>query len=248
MDLIWIDLETTGLDAKVDAIIEAAVIITTPQLEPLAHHHFIIDPPIEAAAHMDARDDDFVRRRVGYSEERWRDLRARPFADVADDLVALLKGRRLAGHVTHFERDFLTAELDRVGVTLSRVLGTFRLLDLASLAYPLVAGGWIGESALWRICTALDVEYDSDRAHSAYYDIRLTLECARRLVRPQLAEGDRVDFSTGAPLWVLTDIERQAAEITRRTREGIKLIRAQNEIMGALKARAEIMNKDEVAK
>lgn len=213
MELVWLDFETTGLDPDACAVIEAGVIVTTARLEPLSHHHFIIEPPAWCVARMDARSDDYVRTRVGYSEERWRELQARPFAEHAPALVELLKGRRLAGHCTHFERDFLKVELKRCDLHLHGLLGTHRLLSLESLADPLLVRGAIEDCALWRICEALDVEFEQERAHSAPYDIRATLECARALRELHRVPRNIIHVDVGCAV-------RRALETLRSDTEG----------------------------
>ena len=51
-NLVWIDLEMTGLDAERDVILQAAVIITNPQLETLAEHACDVWQPPEHLASM----------------------------------------------------------------------------------------------------------------------------------------------------------------------------------------------------
>ena len=57
--LVWLDLEMTGLDVERDAIVEIACIVTDSQLNP-------VDEGIDIVIHQDAdvlaRMDDFVRR------------------------------------------------------------------------------------------------------------------------------------------------------------------------------------------
>ena len=48
----WIDLEMTGLDEKVDHILEVAVVITDPQLKPLDQLHRIIYQPPQVLENM----------------------------------------------------------------------------------------------------------------------------------------------------------------------------------------------------
>jgi len=51
-NLVWLDLEMTGLDPREDVIVQAAVIITNRQLEPLEEYACDIWQPDEALAKM----------------------------------------------------------------------------------------------------------------------------------------------------------------------------------------------------
>ena len=57
LKLVWIDLEMTGLDPAVDSILEIAVIITGPDLQPLGEYEAVIKTSAEQLAKM----GDFVR-------------------------------------------------------------------------------------------------------------------------------------------------------------------------------------------
>lgn len=51
-NLVWIDLEMTGLDVSVDVILQAALVVTSSELEPLAEVGFDVHQPEEALARM----------------------------------------------------------------------------------------------------------------------------------------------------------------------------------------------------
>jgi oligoribonuclease len=51
-NLVWIDLEMTGLDPSVDVILQAALVITNADLEPLAELAVDVAQPDEALARM----------------------------------------------------------------------------------------------------------------------------------------------------------------------------------------------------
>ncbi len=183
MQLAWVDFETTGIEPRECAVIEAAITITDAQLHEIERQYFLIDPPSWCVARMDARGDGYVRGKVGYSEGRWRELHAKPLGEHAERICGLLRGRRLAGHCTHFERAFLDVELRRCDLKLEGLLGTHRLLDLATLAYPMELRGEIKDCALWRICAALGVNFPRETQHRATSDISVTIECFRILLQ-----------------------------------------------------------------
>ncbi len=55
--LFWIDLEMTGLDEKVDRILEVAIVITDLSFKPLEEYHRVLFQPPEVLAKM----GDWVR-------------------------------------------------------------------------------------------------------------------------------------------------------------------------------------------
>src|SRR5260221_12336452 len=55
--LVWIDLEMTGLDPSVDVVLQAALVVTTADLEPLAE----VSVDVGQSAETLARMSPFVR-------------------------------------------------------------------------------------------------------------------------------------------------------------------------------------------
>lgn len=129
--LFWLDLETTGLDKRVDLILEVAAVVTTADLERVVdQYHRVIGagwggmfPP---------KMDDIVREmhlssglldEVGASD--YHDLTVssglRRFAD-------LYPGAYLAGSGVHFDRGFLEQKWPRTLNSLH-----YRNLDVSSL-------------------------------------------------------------------------------------------------------------------
>jgi DNA polymerase-3 subunit epsilon len=106
--LAIIDLETTGLDPQKDRIVEICVLKVRPDGREVQYARRL-DPgvpiPPEASAIHGIRDADVAG--------------APRFADVADDLLALLGGCHLCGfNLQRFDLRMLYAEFARVGRTL----------------------------------------------------------------------------------------------------------------------------------
>lgn len=61
--LFWIDLEMTGLDERVDSILEVAIIITDTDLNPLHQYHRVVFQPPEVLKNM----NDWCKKTHGES-------------------------------------------------------------------------------------------------------------------------------------------------------------------------------------
>ena len=95
LNLVWIDLEMTGLNTTSDGIIEVATVVTSPQLQILdAGHSLVVHQPDEV---LDAMDE-WNQRQHGESnlieEVRYSNL---TYAEVEAETLAYLKRFAVAG-------------------------------------------------------------------------------------------------------------------------------------------------------
>lgn len=114
----WLDLETTGLDATEDAILEIAVVITTPQLDEITHYTAVVAPSVPTkrigAIHPVVAE---MHSKSGLWAES---LRASLTLDKACDEVRSLLQKHgalhspLCGSSVHFDRKFLAAQHPRL--------------------------------------------------------------------------------------------------------------------------------------
>jgi oligoribonuclease len=158
-NLVWIDLEMTGLDPDVDVVLQAALVITSADLEPLDEAAVVIGQSEEVLARM----SPFVRdmhTRTGLVE---RVLRSK--VDVAEAERALLacigascpSPATLCGNSIWNDRRFIARHMP----TLDRYLH-YRVVDVSSV--KVLAARWYGESAVFAKPTA--------GAHDATVDVR----------------------------------------------------------------------------
>jgi oligoribonuclease len=143
-NLVWIDLEMTGLDPGTDVILQAALVITTADLEPLAEAAVYIHQPEQALARM----TPFVRdmhTRTGLIERV-----ARSTTDLTTAERLLLERisawcpapATLCGNSVWADRRFIA----RYMPDLDRHLH-YRIVDVSSV--KVLAQRWYGASAVF---------------------------------------------------------------------------------------------------
>lgn len=208
--LLWLDLETTGLDPQKDLILEVAWELTLfaapwQPLTPWARdHHFLKNDPdlVEIKLHPTVRD---MHERSGLLEV----LRARGEAGVLQSLQDV-EGQllqlaacwpdkepkvRLAGWSVHFDLGFLRVRMPELAARLS-----YRVFDV---------------SAVREFCRAMGMPHGEKKeaAHRADKDLAVSLEQARAC-RRWIEEEARATCQHGTPILrqcaVCVEEQRQA--------------------------------------
>ncbi|MGI5865486.1 MAG: exonuclease domain-containing protein [Myxococcales bacterium] len=180
MDLVFVDVETTGLDPERHELIEVAAVRVHPHtLEPIDHASVRIRPGSLADA------DPRALVVNGYTDEAWRD--AVTLQAALRQVSPLLEGAVVAGHNVGFDWAFLSRGFARAGLPLPAV--DYHRVDTASLAWPLLAGAEIDSLSLDAVCAALGLSRPTP--HRALADALASLEVARRL-RDRSLLGRRV--------------------------------------------------------
>ena len=155
--LVFIDLETTGLNTKSDRIVEMAIIKMSPEgdvSERVRRFNPGISIPPEATAVHGIRDEDVADEH--------------PFADVARSLADLLEGCDLAGfNIRRFDLPLLRAEFKRAGVAFD--LEGRRIVDMKAIFHREEPRDLAAAARFY-----LDREHSD--AHSALGDTRITAE------------------------------------------------------------------------
>jgi oligoribonuclease len=162
-NLVWLDLEMTGLDAQYDTILQAAVVITDKELQPLEAYGCVIWQPEVELQKM----TPFVREmhdKNGLIER----VRASTL-DLASAEKQLLErvagwcsfGAVLCGNSVGHDKRFI----DRYMPGLARYLG-YRIVDVSSI--KVLARAWYGEVAVY--------VKPSEGAHDAVVDIQRSID------------------------------------------------------------------------
>lgn len=130
MNLLWLDLEMSGLDVSSCRILEVAAIVTDIRLKELETYEAIVHQPPEVLSAMDA----WCKEHHGKSGLTKAVATGRPELEVEADLLALVerhfkKDERavLAGNSISTDREFVRAYWPRLASRLH-----YRLLDVSS--------------------------------------------------------------------------------------------------------------------
>lgn len=158
-NLVWIDLEMTGLDVQNDVILQAALIVTTSELEPLEEFACDVWQPPAALERM----TPFVRdmhERTGLLQ---RVTESRTDVSSAEkQLIERVTGwcsypAILCGNSIGYDKRFI----DRYMPALSGYL-SYRTVDVSSI--KLLSKLWYADTEVYQKST--------EREHDALFDIR----------------------------------------------------------------------------
>jgi oligoribonuclease len=161
-NLVWLDLEMTGLDAQTDVILQAAILITTPELEPLEEFACDVWQPPKALEGMSPyvrqmHEKNGLLARVSASQT---DL----FAAEKQILERVTGWCRypalLCGNTIGQDKRFIDRWMPGLAGYLS-----YRSIDVSSL--KMLAKLWHGEPAMYKKPT--------DGEHDALFDVRQSL-------------------------------------------------------------------------
>jgi oligoribonuclease len=176
-NLVWIDLEMTGLDPGADVILQAALVVTSSDLEPLAEAAVVIHQPDEALARMTPFVHE-MHTRTGLIE-RVRSATATP-AEAEELLVQAITPlcpppAVLCGNSIGTDRRFIARYLPALETLLH-----YRMVDVSSI--KVLAQRWYGPAAVFQKPDA--------GAHDAVVDIHNSIAELRHyrqtLFRPSL--------------------------------------------------------------
>lgn len=160
--LVFADTETTGLNNKVERILEVALIqvenrsITGKML----HQYINPEKEVEEAAY----------RVHGIS---WDSVKDKPlFAERAKDIIAMLKDHIFVAHNAPFDVGFINMEFERAGYDF-RIGKDVEVLDTLALAKEIFPGQ---KNSLDALCTRLSIDRSSRVLHGALLDTELLVQ------------------------------------------------------------------------
>lgn len=171
--LVFLDVETTGLDPAIHEIIEIAAVRVTPWGERV----YAFDTKT-LPTHIETASEEALRVN-GYTPERWKDAVPLRFALVRfammfEGTVAPIVG----GHNPRFDLGFTTAGFGLVGLEPPAI--HHHIIDTSTLAWPLAVAGRLDSLSLGPLCELLGVS--NDGAHGARVDVERCIAAYSRLV------------------------------------------------------------------
>lgn len=185
-NLLFVDVETTGLDPSQAEMIEIAWVLTDPTNERILETYEAKMRP----ERLDRNDPTCAKALEvnGYTDEEWAPSLCAPRAAVSEALLRAAKGVYLVGQNVSFDAGFCQALLRKEG---KQGNWHYHLIDTAILAYPLLAFGAVSSLSLGALCTYFGIT--NEGAHRAMADVRRT-----RGVYARLMEMYRCGLSTPA--------------------------------------------------
>jgi DNA polymerase III epsilon subunit-like protein len=168
-ELIWIDVETTGLDPELHEIIEIGWVVTTADGTDRERGGYAVpfSGYVTSGAAAVNGFDPTQERRVTRLD--W----------ALNDLGGAMKARRFAGQNPRFDEAFLRRAFRRCEIRWPMM--DHHLLDLAALAWPIVLAGKTASVSLDALCDAVGVEREA-RPHSALAGALKAVEVYRALL------------------------------------------------------------------
>jgi oligoribonuclease len=161
-NLVWIDLEMTGLDAQRDVILQAALVITDAALQPLEELVIDVWQPEDALARMVPRVRAMHEKNGLIERVRGSTIDLRAAERELLERVAgwCPYGAVLCGNSVGNDKAFIARWMPALDGYLS-----YRIVDVSSI--KLLAKLWYGEGAVFG--------KPQDQEHDALFDIRQSI-------------------------------------------------------------------------
>jgi len=178
---VVVDLETGGFNSKENAILEIAITLIEEIDELLVvgdTHRYHIEPYEDLIVEDESLE--FTKIKL---EHPLRNAVSEKYA--LKELFTIINKEKskyecsraiLVGHNAHFDLSFLNEAISRNNIKRSP-FHPFSVLDTVSLGALATQ-----QTVLARICDSLSIDYDSNEAHSAAYDSKVTAKVFCRVI------------------------------------------------------------------
>jgi DNA polymerase-3 subunit epsilon len=160
--VVFLDVETTGLDADVHEIMEIAVVDIEGRT--------LIDTKVKPTSLETASEEALKINGYADHPELWEN--APTFKDIHGDVLGALEGKVIVGQCPYFDRDFVVAELDRCGVGKAYRKVKRHVIGTETLAWEHLVPCGLDNLSLAPICKFLGVPLERSERHSALHDAR----------------------------------------------------------------------------
>ena len=171
--VIFLDVETTGLDPSRHEILEIAIV----DLSGHALVHTKIRP-----VHIETAEPEALRIN-GYAEhpELWAN--APTFVEMCTQIRDALNHCVIVGHNPGFDRSFVISEMTRAGVEKPDKYVRRHIIDTTTLAWEHLVPCGLDRLNLDAICQFLEIPLDRTKRHGALEDTMATREAYLRMIR-----------------------------------------------------------------
>ena len=178
---VVVDLETGGFNSKENAILEIAITLIEEIDELLVvgdTHRYHIEPYEDLIVEDESLE--FTKIKLDHPLRN-----AVSEKDALKELFTIINKEKskyecsraiLVGHNAHFDLSFLNEAISRNNIKRSP-FHPFSVLDTVSLGALATH-----QTVLARICDSLSIDYDSNEAHSAAYDSKVTAKVFCRVI------------------------------------------------------------------
>lgn len=178
---VVVDLETGGFNSKENAILEIAITLIEEIDELLVvgdTHRYHIEPYEDLI--IEDESLEFTKIKLDHPLRN-----AVSEKDALKELFTVINKEKskyecsraiLVGHNAHFDLSFLNEAISRNNIKRSP-FHPFSVLDTVSLGALATQ-----QTVLARICDSLSIDYDSNEAHSAAYDSKVTAKVFCRVI------------------------------------------------------------------
>ena len=177
-DLVFIDIETTGLDPHKNEIIEVAALRVqqdwsnpeSPVFTELGSYTAKIKP-----IHLEHADPVALRVN-GYIASEWKN--AVPLSEALTELMRLANGAIMVAHNVAFDSEFLNAKFAELGIVNTM---HYHRIDTVSMAYAVLRNTpKVERYSLVELCKYFGIDYMN--AHSAMPDVYADFALFKKLV------------------------------------------------------------------
>ena len=156
--VVFLDVETTGLDPKVHEIVEISVVALDG--------HVLLDTKVKPV-NIEVASPRALEVN-GYNEADWAG--APTFDEVKDDVMAALKHKIIVAQNPTFDRGFVIEALDRCGVEKAYRKVRRHVIDTTTLAWEHLVPCGLDRLNLEAICEFLEVPLDRETRHGSLPD------------------------------------------------------------------------------
>jgi len=172
-DILFIDLETTGLDLEEHEIIEiGCLVVNGKNLRIKKRYHTKVKPE-----HLETASKEGLEV-AGYSEKAW--TKARELADMLEDVAKLAPGAMIAGWKVDFDWWFLDKAFKKHNVKHNF---DYHLIDVISLAFAYYRNQKKPKRlGLRKVAKLMNLDLPDTKPHNAMKDIEATFMVFKNLL------------------------------------------------------------------